>query len=93
MSALSGDTDLVTIDSIMKDYNDCNLIYLDIEGMEYEALIGAKETINKYKPVIVIENKGINKKFTPELIRDNVQKLFNYKYIDRLMRDDIFVPL
>ena len=35
MSTLSGDTDLVTIDSIMKGYNDCNLIYLDIEGMEY----------------------------------------------------------
>ncbi|NDB79064.1 FkbM family methyltransferase, partial [archaeon] len=93
MSTLSGDTDLVTIDSIMEDYNDCNLIYLDIEGMEYQALLGAKKTINKYKPVIVIENKGINKEISPDLIKNNVQKLFNYKYIDRLMRDDIFIPL
>jgi hypothetical protein len=29
---------------------------LDIEGLEYEALQGAKDTIKKNKPVIIVEN-------------------------------------
>lgn len=33
----------------------CNLIQLDIEGFEYYALLGAVDTINAYKPVIVLE--------------------------------------
>ena len=33
----------------------CDLIHLDIEGGEYDALIGATETINKFKPLICLE--------------------------------------
>ena len=32
-----------------------DLIKIDVEGFEFEVLCGAKETIEKYKPVIVIE--------------------------------------
>jgi len=31
------------------------LIYLDIQGDEYDALVGAKETIDRYSPVLAIE--------------------------------------
>jgi FkbM family methyltransferase len=34
----------------------CNLIHLDIEGYEFYALNGAKDTITRCKPVIAIEN-------------------------------------
>lgn len=35
--------------------NECNLIHLDIEGYELFALKGAKKTLEKCRPVIVIE--------------------------------------
>lgn len=34
---------------------DCNLVYLDIEGDEYEALRGAIQTIKRCRPVIAME--------------------------------------
>jgi len=44
-----------TIDSYALDNVD--LIQLDIEGGEYEALLGAVETIKKWKPMLCIELK------------------------------------
>ena len=37
----------------------CDLIQLDIEGMELEALRGARETVAKHHPVICIEQKRL----------------------------------
>lgn len=36
----------------------CDLIHLDIEGYEETALQGAKETIEKFKPVVITERSG-----------------------------------
>jgi len=33
----------------------CDLIQLDVEGYEYFSLLGAKQTIEKYHPLIVVE--------------------------------------
>ena len=46
------DVDTVTIDSLGVDPD---LIYLDIQGDEYAALIGAAETLERCSPVIGIE--------------------------------------
>lgn len=35
--------------------SDCDLIMLDIEGYEYQGLLGGVETITKYKPVLCLE--------------------------------------
>lgn len=32
-----------------------DLIKIDVEGYEYKVLLGAKETLKKYNPVIIIE--------------------------------------
>jgi FkbM family methyltransferase len=37
-------------------FDDLALIMLDIEGLEYEALQGARDTIKKNEPVIIVEN-------------------------------------
>jgi len=34
---------------------DCGMIFLDVEGYEYEALLGSRNTIVKYKPMIFFE--------------------------------------
>lgn len=51
----------VTIDSF--DVEDCDLIYLDIEGAELSALKGARETIKRSHPVIAIEDKNLSTRF------------------------------
>ena len=42
---------------------DCNLLQLDIEGGEFNALLGAEKTIEKYHPTLIIEWKGHVKRF------------------------------
>lgn len=56
-----GDVDMIRIDDMKLENVD--FIKLDIEGMEYDTLVGATETIKKYKPVIVFENKGHTSRF------------------------------
>lgn len=43
----------VTIDSI--NIEDVSLIHLDVEGYEYNALLGATSTIKKFRPTIIVE--------------------------------------
>jgi len=45
---------VVTVDSL--ELSDCQFIKMDIEGMEREAILGAKKTIERFKPVIYLEN-------------------------------------
>jgi len=35
--------------------NECDLIWLDVQGDEYEAIVGALKTIKEYKPIIGFE--------------------------------------
>lgn len=41
---------------------ECDLIWLDIEGYELNALIGAEQTIEKYWPAIIIEDNGTSER-------------------------------
>jgi len=76
-----------TIDFELKDYDLKNFILcvkLDIEGSEFDAIKGAKETIKKYNPIFIIEisKYNINKmnsnlKFFTEFLLEN-----NYIIID-----------
>ena len=45
----------------------CNFIKIDVEGMEKEALLGAKKTIQKHHPIMYIENDRVEK--SVELIK------------------------
>ena len=51
--SISGECVVKSIDSF--NYQSCDFILMDCEGFELNALIGAKETINKFKPIMVIE--------------------------------------
>lgn len=46
---------VTTIDSVSPVYRRVDLIKLDIEGMEIEALLGAQNTLAKHTPVVFVE--------------------------------------
>lgn len=50
-----GDTRIETIDSIVPADRQVGVIHLDVEGYEAAALEGARETIRRCRPIIVLE--------------------------------------
>ena len=79
-----------TVDSYM--FDDVDLLQLDIEGFEHQAILGAAETIDRCSPVIVLELKGLGKRYgytdeeTIEFLSD-----LGYKIKDRIHRDVLFL--
>ena len=73
---------MIALDSL--SLTDIGLIELDLEGYEYDALLGAKKTIQKNKPVLIIENAD-------DRIKQFLSSLgyVEWKKINRL--DSIFV--
>ena len=82
-----------TIDNLGFNYVD--LIYLDIEGAETDALLGATETIAKCRPVIGLEDKknkfwkrfGHKRSPVEMLIQD-----FGYQQVTRYHLDVLLAP-
>ena len=71
---------------------------VDIEGSEYNFLLGATEKIKKNKPIIIIEiwdnnkMKRENMNMTREKTINYIMSL-NYKLVKQLDDDFIFEPL
>ena len=76
---------MTTIDTMA--LTDCDLIVLDIEGHEIEALKGAAETIARCKPVIHVEERGENLKALPAYLRG-----LGYRQHVRIHADTVYVP-
>jgi len=70
-----------TLDNCIKEIKlpKPDFIKIDIEGMEYAALIGMKEAINKYKPLLYIEIHGANE----ERKLSNIKRIFEFLYLHR----------
>lgn len=93
-SSSSGDIKLVRLDDLY--FENIDLLWLDLEGYEVKALLGAKNLIKKYKPVIVLENNGLIHEFPSgkqgsENLRHWMKEKFSYSFKERLMRDEVFV--
>jgi len=91
----NGTIESTTIDST--PLKKVDLLWLDLEGFEWKALQGAKQTITKHRPVIVVENNGLiheykSTKQGSQEFRKIFTETFNYIYVERLMRDDVFIP-
>lgn len=55
----NGDFNVTTLDKFMEENfkeDKIDLIKIDVEGFEYQVLSGAKKTLAKYNPVIIIES-------------------------------------
>lgn len=57
-----------------------DLIKIDIEGMEYNALLGMAETLNKCKPLLHIEIHGSDEKNKIENIQKIVRLIDSHDY-------------
>lgn len=69
-----------------------DFLQLDIEGYEYFALKGALHSIDAFKPVIMIEDKGHHRKYGVE--KSSIEELFDalgYIPYDKINRDLIMI--
>lgn len=81
-----GNIPMISIDSL--ELKDCNLIWLDIEGMELEALRGGSRTIERFNPVIAIEEVGLGEPATPHLLTLGYKVMLEYRFVKLFKRDD-----
>lgn len=86
-----GEIPMGTIDEFMFDA--CDLIQLDIEGYEPLAIQGAAETIARFRPVLMLEDKGLSTKYGWEKgwWRQH-SVLGGYIQVDAINRDIILAP-
>jgi hypothetical protein len=73
---------MFTIDSLALDK--CDLIQLDVENHEYKALLGAKQTISRHSPVLILEN-GNSEEISKFL------KSMDYEVVDLVQSDTIWI--
>lgn len=78
----------------------CDLLCLDIEGREVEAIRGARALIEKYQPFIMIEEKplpqmgpGKHVQHRPGEATEWLEKIHKYKVVAKVHRDVILAPM
>lgn len=88
----SGSIPVLRIDDLALEA--CDLIYLDVEGFELEALRGAADTIRLNESTIVVEDKGLSVQYgTPKgYVEIWLARTFGYKVVGRPHRDVVLVP-
>jgi len=76
----------------LDDYEltDADFIKIDVEGYENQFVLGAKETLLRNKPIIIVEQKGFSDRFN-ETQFEAVDTLKSYgaKVIDQVVKDYI----
>lgn len=87
-----GDIQVETIDSW--DLQSLGFLKLDIEGSELAALLGARETLRRCRPVVLFENKWL---WTVHygLPKDSVAKFLisqDYRLLDQVSCDQVWGP-
>ena len=79
--------------------DDCSIIQLDVEGYEYYALKGAKNTIEKFKPVICIEyyeNGDTHETWNDRYGKNRIEEIemflsqWNYTLVDSFETDRVY---
>lgn len=89
----SGNIIMTLGDEVVPAYHPIGFIQLDIEGYEPYALNGLKRIIKQYKPVIMLEDKGLTKRWgLEEGWSIDYMKALDYKFHTRVNRDNIFLP-
>jgi FkbM family methyltransferase len=84
----TGDIPVMTIDAL--NLLVCDLIWLDVEGYERKALMGAAKTLRRCHPVVAFEDKGMERNVGEPIggAREFLQSL-GYEQVDRISRDTV----
>lgn len=87
----SGSILVAPIDSL--ELEDVDLIQLDIEGAEYFALLGAKRTISRDSPVVMIEDHKLGEQHydLPPFAASRLLEAWGYRLAEQRHRDRIYV--
>jgi len=90
ISGQGQNTPTVTIDRL--NLKACSLIALDVEGFEGKALKGAAKTIEKFSPVIMVEEKPLpHLKNGEHLEARQYLESIGYRAVDAIHRDVVFI--
>ena len=81
-----GDIPVLLVDDLHLDA--CDLLVLDIEGAELQALRGAAHTIRKFRPVILLEEKGLSSRYGERPVERWCSQQ-GYRVVERMLRDII----
>ena len=83
------DFEVITVDSL--NLTGLSFLKLDIEGYEPFAIEGAKETIEKYSPVVLVEQKDITARYGLHFMEagKRLEKL-GYSLVERVNNDFIY---
>ena len=88
LSMGEGSVQCRTLDSFK--FDNVDFIKIDVDGFEHQVLIGAKQTIKKFNPVINIEMKKMKRSLTV-FNCTNFLKKRGYRMAKRVKSDEIWV--
>lgn len=82
------DFEVITIDSL--ELTACDLIMLDVEGRELDALIGAQYTLTTFRPVVVVEAKQLPHMKIPAIAAGDYLMQLGYRRVGKYHHDEVF---
>jgi FkbM family methyltransferase len=91
VSSNTNDLDKVELKKL-DDYEltDVDFIKIDVEGYENQVVLGAKETLLRNKPIIIVEQKGFSDRFNETQFEAiDTLKSYGAKVIDQVVKDYI----
>ena len=72
------------------EFTNIDFIKIDVEGFENQAVLGAKETLIRNKPIVIVEQKGFSNKYgEKEFEAIDTLKSYWAKVIDQVAKDHI----
>ena len=88
---IKGDGKIPTLMIDDLNIDKCDFIQLDLEGYEYHGLLGAKNTIEKFKPLICVECRWqFRYGNTVEDMDKHLTDVWGYKLVDSFNDDRLY---